>query len=89
VSAKNGPAFRRDLAGFAAPLAHQVRSLDLLLILAALAALLAGPVALALRILLQLAGFLAATLLTGVLALLAGILVLLVRHSGNSLVGRQ
>jgi hypothetical protein len=57
-------------------------------VLAAL--LLAGLVALALRILLLLTGFLAAALLLiGFLALLARILVLLVRHSGNSLVGRR
>jgi hypothetical protein len=48
------------------------------------ALLLAGLVTLALRILLLLAGFLAAALLlTGVLALLARILVLLVRHVGK------
>jgi hypothetical protein len=54
-------------------------------VLAGLATLLlAGLVTLALRILLLLAGFLAAALLlTGVLALLTGILVLLVRHIGK------
>ena len=58
----------------------------------ALAALLpAGTIALAHRVvLLLLAGFLAASLLLpGVLILLTRILVLLLRHSGNSLVGRQ
>ena len=69
-----------------------------LLFLTALAALLAGPIALT-RILVLLPGLLTtALLLTGLLtwALLAGILtllirilVLLLRHSGNSLVGRQ
>ncbi|UWU82292.1 hypothetical protein N2605_22085 [Bradyrhizobium yuanmingense] len=65
------------------------------LFLVALAALLlAGPIALA-RILLLLSGFLTTALLlpgallAGVLTLLARILVLLLRHSGNSLVGRQ
>jgi hypothetical protein len=68
--------------------------------LAGLSALLAGPVAqtlsLALRVLLLLTGFLAATLLLagtllarGTLVLLARGLVLLLRHRGNSLVGRQ
>ncbi|GLR99814.1 MULTISPECIES: hypothetical protein [Bradyrhizobium] len=62
--------------------------------------MLAWPLALAHRVvLLLLSGFLTAALLlpglltwallAGVLTLLARILILLLRHSGNSLVGRQ
>jgi hypothetical protein len=57
-------------------------------------ALLARALALTRRILLLLAGLLAATLLltgllAGVLVLLARILILLLRHEGNSHVGRE
>jgi hypothetical protein len=71
---------------------------DLVLVLAVLTALaavlLAGLIALALRILLLLPGLLAAALLltralAGILVLLARILVLLPRHGEISLVGRQ
>jgi len=76
----------RLAAGLLSLLSSQFRGLsNLLIVLAALAALLlAGPVALALRILLLLSGFLATTLLlAGVLTLLTRILVLLLRHFGK------
>ncbi|MDA9464033.1 hypothetical protein [Bradyrhizobium sp. CCBAU 53415] len=83
---KKGPALRRGLLLSWAPK----------LILIALAALLAGTIALAHRVILLLlsrlltaALLLPGALLAGVLTLLTRILVLLLRHSGNSLVGRQ
>ena len=84
---EKGPAFRRGLPHYWFPnLGLPNPGLPgLLVVLPGLPALLlAGPVALALRILLLLSGFLAATpLLTGVLVLLARILVLLLRHFGK------
>jgi hypothetical protein len=89
-SREKGPALRRGLLD---------PRLPNLLFLAALAALLlARPIALT-RILVLLSGFLTTALLlpglltwallARVLTLLIRILVLLLRHSGNSLVGRQ
>jgi hypothetical protein len=67
-------------------LGSQIWFPTLLVVLTVLAALLlTGLVALALRILLLLAGLLATALLAGVLALLARLLVLLVRHGGTPL----
>jgi hypothetical protein len=76
-SKEKGPALRRG--PFVTPELPK-----LLVVLTRLTALLlTGLLALALRILLLLAGLLATALLAGVLALLARLLVLLVRHFGK------
>ena len=72
-SKSKDPALRRGLLHSCFALGSQ-----LVFVLTALTALLAGPVALALRILLLLSGFLAAALLLPG-ALLAGVLILLTR----------
>jgi hypothetical protein len=80
---RKSPAFRRDLSH-----SDGISKLALVLVLLVLTVL-PGLVALAHRILPLLSGFLTAALLltgallAGVLSLLARILVLLLRHSGN------
>jgi hypothetical protein len=86
ASKGKGPALRRGLLPTWLPNSLFLAALTTLL--------LTGPIALT-RILVLLSGLLTAALLlpwpllAGVLTLLIRILVLLLRHSGNSLVGRQ